>query len=162
MRFSMGRVSEPRLWTFLGPLLLLLNGCQTAAPLPPVNLSEPGWKVRQGQALWKSGRDAPEIAGEILMASHSDGRGWIQFIKTPLPLVTAQLTAGKWQIEFIPQKRIYAGNDEPPVRFLWLQLLRALHGVTPPPSLHFHQGRNGSWLLENTTNGEILSGYLNP
>src|SRR6185503_6749264 len=43
---------------------LLLTSCRTTLTLPPVNLSEPGWTLRQGQALWRSKRDAPEIAGE--------------------------------------------------------------------------------------------------
>jgi len=157
----MRRLLDPLPWILLG-LLLLLNGCQTTAPLPPINLSEPGWKLREGQVLWQTGRGAPEIAGEILVAIHPNGRAWIQFMKTPLPLVSGQITPRKWQIEFIPEKRTFTGDEQPPARFLWLYLLRALHGLLPPEPLQFHQSADGSWRLENKTNGEILSGYLIP
>jgi hypothetical protein len=139
-----------------------LLGCQTTAPLPPVNLSEPGWKLYEGQVLWRSSHDAPEIAGEILVANHPDNRAWIQFVKTPLPLVTAQMNERKWQIEFIPEKRKVTGHDQPPARFIWLHLLRALNGVPPDQPLQFSKDPDGSWRLENKLNGEVLSGYLNP
>ena len=148
-------------WTLL-VLLLLLPGCQTTAPLPPVNLSEPGWKLHEGQALWRSSHDASEIAGEILVANHPDGRTWMQFIKTPLPLITAQMNGRRWQIEFIPEKRMVAGHDQPPARFIWLYLLRALNGVPSPAPMQFQKTADGSWRLENKTNGEGVNGYLNP
>src|SRR5258708_3062502 len=57
----------------VGLLLVLLGvvGCRTAAPLPVVNLKEPGWTVREGQAVWRRDRKAPEIAGDILVATRS-------------------------------------------------------------------------------------------
>lgn len=143
-------------------LLLFVSGCQTSAPLAPVNVSEPGWKLREGQALWRSHRDAPEIAGELLVAIHPDKRAWIQFTKAPLPLVTAQVTAQKWQIEFIPEKRIFTGDGEPPSHLIWLHFLRALNGILPPAPLQFHKTADASWHLENQRSGESLSGYLNP
>ena len=127
-----------------------------------MNLSEPDWKLREGQAVWRSSSDAAEIAGEILVASHPDGRAWIQFVKTPLPLIAAQITSRKWQIEFIPEKRIVTGGDQPPSCFIWLHLLRVLQGVPPPEPLQFHKQGDGSWRLQNKTSGEVLNGYLNP
>src|SRR5277367_4640677 len=62
-----------------------LSGCQTIPPLPPANLAEPGWIVRQGQTVWRTKKDAPEITGDLLLAVNLDGRSFLQFTKTPLP-----------------------------------------------------------------------------
>src|SRR3954470_17371985 len=60
------RSAAGRLITILcAGLLLALPGCPPLPPLPKVNLSEPGWETHQGQAVWRSRRGAPEIAGEI-------------------------------------------------------------------------------------------------
>src|SRR3954454_11899974 len=48
--------------------LVLAAGCSTA-PMHPVNLKEPGWTLREGQAVWKRNRNATEIAGEVLVAN---------------------------------------------------------------------------------------------
>src|SRR5256885_14903702 len=76
-------------------LTLLANafvGCQSASTsLPPVNLSEPGWTIRQGQAVWRPNRGPLEIAGELLVATRSDGCSVVQFTKTPLPFLVARL-----------------------------------------------------------------------
>jgi len=39
--------------------------------LPPVSLSEPGWTIRQGQAVWRRYHDTPDIAGELLNYARS-------------------------------------------------------------------------------------------
>jgi len=95
----------------LWPLLafFLLAGCRTATPLSPVNVQEPGWNVQQGQAVWRSRRNAPEIAGELVVAMHPDGRSLVQFTKTPLPFVVAQATIDSWQVQFVPQNKVYSG-----------------------------------------------------
>ena len=170
-------------------LLALVIGCRTVAPLPPVNLSEPGWTLRQGQAVWQSQRDAPEIAGELLLATNPDGRALLQFTKTPLPFVTAQLSGDAWQIEFTPQQRRFAGMGTAPPRLLWVHLAGALgqapiehrqnantsaaadhaHGapirqarLRLPEPLHFEWADEHSWKLENRDTGEAISGFLNP
>src|SRR6266545_7862873 len=53
-------------------MLAMAMACRTAPALPPVNLSEPRWTIQQGQAVWRSRRDAPEIAGELLLACRDD------------------------------------------------------------------------------------------
>src|SRR5213593_2130154 len=63
------------------------GACRTAPPLAPANLSEPGWRIREGQAVWRPKIEAPEIAGELLVATHPNGQTFLQFTKTPLPLV---------------------------------------------------------------------------
>ena len=138
---------------------LALTACHTLPDLPRANLSEPGWTVQQGQALWTPKRNATEIAGELVVATRSDGRTLLQFIKTPFPLVIAQTTSNLWQIEIPPQNRVVAGRGTPPSRAGWLQLARALSGKPVAPAWHF--GRDGSdWRLENPRSGEVVSGYL--
>src|SRR4051812_8798025 len=88
-------------------LLLLLTGCQTARPLPPVNLAEGDWTTRQGQAVWRPGKAAPEIAGDLIVATRTGGSSLVQFTKTPLPLVVAQSTTNSWQIHIVPNNKTY-------------------------------------------------------
>ena len=72
------------------PLALIFASCRTIPPLPPINVSEQGWTLHQGQALWRTKRDAPESAGEILFATHPRGDTMLQLTKNPLPFVTVQ------------------------------------------------------------------------
>ena len=139
-----------------------LAGCRTATPLPPVNVQEPGWNVQQGQAVWRSRRSAPEIAGELVVAMHPDGRSLVQFTKTPLPFVVAQATIDSWQVQFVPQNKVYSGRGQPPARLLWLHLPQCLRGVVPPGNLSWRRLENHGWRLENRSTGESLEGYLAP
>jgi hypothetical protein len=139
---------------------LLFTSCGTTMSLPPVNLSEPGWTLRQGQALWRSHRDAPEIAGEILLATNSYGRTVLEFTKTPLPFVSVQTSGDSWQIEFVPQQRVFSGKGTPAPRLLWVHLARSLNGAKPPEPLRFERSEDHGWRLENPQNGETISGFL--
>ena len=139
---------------------VLFTGCRTIPPLPPVNLSEPGWALHQGQALWRSQRDAPEIAGEILFATHGQGRTMLQMTKTPLPFVTVQTRGEEWEIEFVPQQRSFSGRGTPTPRLLWIHLARALNGTKPPAPLKFEQTEPHGFTLENPKTGESISGFL--
>ena len=139
-----------------------LAGCRSLAPLPPVNLGEPGWNVRQGQAVWRTGKKAPELAGEVMVASHEDGRALVQFTKTPLPFVVAQTTTNSWQVDFIPNNRRYSGLGFPPTRLIWLHLLPCLSGARPLKPLVFQRTGDHEWKLENRATGEMISGYLTP
>src|SRR6266513_1380446 len=78
------------LWILLG------IGCRSLPPLPPANLSEPGWIVREGQAVWRPKKGAPEIAGEIMVATQNNGRTFVQFTKTPFPFVIARTETNSW------------------------------------------------------------------
>src|SRR4030095_2800907 len=114
----MNRAANRIHWSVASVWLLALAfsaiSCRTLPPLPPVNLSEPGWTLRQGQAVWRNRREAPEIVGEILYARHRDGRTLLQFTKNPLPFVTARTSADdSWQIEFVPQRRRFRGKGTP-------------------------------------------------
>src|SRR5438477_412610 len=103
-------------WTRIGVLLMSIGllGCRTMPPLPKVSLTEPGWTVRQGQAIWHPKREGLEIAGELLVATRTNGTALVQFTKTPFPLVVAQQTRSSWEIEFPTEKRTYSAPGHPP------------------------------------------------
>jgi hypothetical protein len=151
----------PVSFAMLLPLLCVV-GCATTPPLSPVNLAEPGWKTRQGEAVWRSKKDAPEITGELLVATHPDGRSLVQFTKTPIPFIIAQTTSNAWQIHIVPSNQTHTGRGKPPVQILWLYLPRCLDGMPPPKFLAWHALPNDGWRLENHLTGESLEGYLNP
>jgi hypothetical protein len=142
-------------------LTVALSGCATMPKLPAIDTSAPGWKVRQGQALWRSKSNAPEIAGEIVLATNSNGGAFVQFLKNPIPLVTAQVTPKQWQIEFVPEKRNFSGPGKPPKQLLWLHLLGGLQSITPPPPLEFAKTADGGTRIENKRTGERIILFLN-
>jgi hypothetical protein len=127
-------------------------------PLPQVNLSEPGWTIRQGQAVWRTGKNSPEIAGELLLATSTDGSTFVQFTKTPFPFAIAQTTSNRWQIEFPPQNKRYAAPGKPPARIVWFQLSNALTGK-PVAKGWTWQNSDSNWQLKNSS-GESLEGYF--
>ena len=157
---------SPRFGFFSGPILLLfilcLSGCQSIPPLPPANLAEPGWSLRQGQAVWRRKTNAPEIAGELLVAVHPDGRSFVQFTKTPLPFIVAETTSNSWQIQFVPYNRTYSAHGRPPAALFWLHLPRCLAGAPPPKHWKWESLDNGGFRFQNPSSGELLEGYLNP
>ena len=137
------------------------SGCRTAPKLAPLNLSEPGWQLRQGQALWRGKKDAPEIAGEVILATNANRRAFIQFLKNPLPLVTAQITPEAWQIEFIPEKRHFGGRGIPPRQLLWLHLLSALQLAPLPQGIEFAKTPDGAVRIQTKESGESITLFLN-
>jgi hypothetical protein len=164
-RHACARARERALPSFLrlfaGILLLsVFCGCHTA-PLPQVNLSEPGWKLHEGQAVWRRSKSAPELAGELQLATHADGRAWLQFTKTPIAFVVVQTAPTGWQVHFPPQNRTYSGTGLPPSRLAWLQLTRALAGASPASGWTFTRQPDQLWRLENQAGGWI-EGFLHP
>lgn len=149
----------------LAPLLMLpclLAACSTTPRLPPADLSEPGWKVRQAQAVWTPKKDGPEIAGEVMIASHEDKRAFVQFSKTPFPILVAQTTPGRWEMTFIPEQRTFGGGGRPWPRFPWLYLAPALRGEALPEQLIFDSVGVDGWRLENRSTGEVIEGTFLP
>lgn len=138
----------------------LFSGCRTAPKLPPIDLAEPGWTTRQGQAVWRAKRGATDIAGDLVVASRPDGCVIAEFIKTPFPIVIARLTATNWQIEF--GNRSFTGSGPAPRRIGWLQLARGLAGQTPLSPWKFSRSDGAEWRLDNGTTGEAISGYFAP
>lgn len=148
------------------PLLFLIAvlaaGCRTAPPLPPVDFSAPGWRVQQGQAVWKPTRARPELTGELLFATNANGNFFVQFSKPPFNLATAQMMNGQWRIEFGNSKRRWNGRNEPPGRFAWFQLPRAVAGEVLKANWRFTLTGTDTWRLENPGTGEFLEGGFFP
>ena len=141
-------------------VLILAAGCTTSRPLPPADFSAPGWTIQNGQAVWKNG--SSDLAGELIFARRADGSSALQFIKTPLPLVSAQTSAKRWTITFVADNRTVSGQGAPPAQLLWLHLACALNGISPTRPLTFSRDTNGSWSLENAETGESIAGFLTP
>jgi hypothetical protein len=142
-------------------LVFLATGCRLT-PMAPVNLQEGAWKVREGQAVWKRNKDAPEIAGDVLVATRRDGSTFVQFTKTPFPMIIAQTTTNRWQIEIPMQNKRYSGPGSPPKRLIWAYLPRLLAGEPPLKGWSWNILPDDGWRLENFRTGEKLQGYLSP
>jgi hypothetical protein len=143
-------------------LVVVATSCRTAPPLPPADFSAPGWRVRQGQAVWKPSANRPELAGDLLFATNADGNFFVQFSKIPFPLASAQISGGQWQIEFGADKFSWHGSGTPPNRFAWFQLPRALLGANVSENWKFIRVETNSWRLENPQTGETLEGEFFP
>lgn len=150
------------------PLVLCLGlawisaGCRTAPPLPPADCSQPGWRLQQGQAVWTPSRQQPELTGELLLATHPRGDYLVEFAKTPFSFASAQVAGERWQVEFGAANRGWHGQGQPPVRFVWFQLPRALAGGVPDSHWEFHRREDGGWRLWNHRTGESLEGRFFP
>jgi len=94
-----------------------------------------------------------------MLAMHPDGRSFVQFTKTPLPIVTAQIRSNAWRVTFAPQNRTYAGSGAPPDRILWLQLPDGLIGRHTSTNWYFARTKDG-WHFENLETEEALDGFL--
>ena len=149
-------------WLASAFVLSSLCACQTAGPMNPVNLSEPGWSVRQGQAVWQMPGNRPALAGEVVFALNTDGRCFVEFSKPPFPLVRAECGGPRWEIEFPPQKRHYAGGGLPTARLAWLQVCSGLSNRQVAPPWRFERRSDGSWRLDNTRSKETVEGFLEP
>lgn len=144
-------------------MLILCAGCRTGQTLPPADFSAPGWRVQQGQAVWKPSSNRPELAGDLLLATNVNGDFFIQFSKIPFPLATAQASGGQWQIQFGADEYSWHGRGEPPGRFGWFQLPGALlRDAIPGGNWRFTRVETNSWRLENPHTGETLEGGFFP
>ncbi|HEV2452778.1 MAG TPA: hypothetical protein VGY98_00860 [Verrucomicrobiae bacterium] len=154
MRFKHGI-----LWSaLLFAVLIFMTGCAT----PPQNLftiSGPEWHIQQGQGLWTPRAGAPQFGGDIVFAT-DDGKAFVQFAKTPLTIVTAQVSPDHWLIRFPQLNEFWYGRQPAPSRTIWLYLPDALAGKPLPKPLHFENEPGGNWRLTNVKTGEILEGFL--
>jgi hypothetical protein len=137
-------------------------GCATTTNQNLFTVSGPGWRVQQGQVLWTPQHGAPQFGGDLVLATDSNGQALIQFDKTPLAIVAAQVTPQQWQIRDPLFGYFWKGHEPASTRFVWLYLPDALAGKPLPKSLHFEQKPDGNWQLENDKTGEILEGFLSP
>ena len=161
MRILVGHLCRLAFGSVLLAILMLCGGCQTATT-SLFTVSGPGWHVQEGQALWRPRQGYPEIGGDVVLASHADGRCLIQFAKTPMTLVSAQTTRTNWLIQFPPARMSFRGRRQPPTRFAWLYLYAALSGQPLAPPFRFEREPDGGWRLENPRSGETLKGFLAP
>jgi hypothetical protein len=162
---DLSSLAAGRLFLLLVILALIAGfgtACRSLPPLPPADLSAPGWQVRQGQAVWRPTRGRPELVGELLLATNTNGDFFVRFAKTPFPLATARVAAGRWQIEFGADGYRRRGHGRPPDRFAWFQLPAALNGVRPGRPWQFLRLSTHSWRLENRRTGERLEGVFFP
>jgi len=141
---------------------LLSAGCRTPGGPPLFTTTGPGWRVQEGQALWRPRRGFPELGGDIVMASNDNGCCMIQFAKTPLTLLVAQTTRTNWMIEFPGNRMRFAGRHTPSKHFAWLYLPTALEDKPLPKGFSFQHKPDGGWRLESSRSGESLEGFLSP
>jgi hypothetical protein len=142
--------------------LVCCASCTTLKDLPPVDLSAPGWVVHSGQAVWLPGGGRAEITGDLVFATNNTGDCFVQLLKTPFPIVTAQNVAGAWQIEFGANEHHWQGKGNPPGRFVWFHLPAALAGAPLPPNWRLEKTSAASFKLQNTSTGESLEGQFFP
>jgi hypothetical protein len=142
--------------------LVCLCGCYSHRPYAwsSYNLSEPGWRVWNGQAIWKPRKSIPELTGDVMVAVNTNGSAIIQYTKT-IPFATARLDGHHWQIDFPAGDRVYAGNYPLPSHFAWFQL-PALVGGVPPSRSWVEKGNLDQWEIDSRHGSETLSGYLTP
>ncbi|MDE3066070.1 MAG: hypothetical protein KGJ60_00820 [Verrucomicrobiota bacterium] len=161
MRLFRRGLLHPFLGSALLAVFLLACGCRTVTQ----NLftaSGPGWRLQQGQALWRPRGGLPEIGGDLVLAGDADGRRLVQFDKTPLSMVLAEITPARWLIRFPQRQMAFSGHGPGPARFAWLYLPAALERKKLPPPLRFERKPDGRWQLENIRTGEMLEGFLSP
>jgi predicted small lipoprotein YifL len=143
-------------------LVSQLCSCRTANPLPPADFSAPGWRVQQGQAVWKPAKNRHELVGDLLLATNADGNFFVQFSKNPFPLVTVQISGDRWQIEFGADEHAWRGRGATPERFVWFQLPRALMAGNVSRNWQFERVTTNAWRLANSRTGETLEGKFFP
>jgi len=141
--------------------LLVVCGCQS--PVKSLfSANGPGWQVQQGQALWRPKSGLPEFGGDLILARDTGGRTLIQFDKTPMAILSAQVTSNRWLIQFPQRNLSFSGFGAGSTHFSWLYLPAALDGKTLPKEFKFQRKTDGGWRLENSHTGESLEGFLSP
>ena len=103
-------------------LTLFLLGCSQNMPMPVVDFDQPGWQVWTGQALWQPPGDTPSVAGDILISLHESGDRFIELIKGPVAVFSAQTHSKFWWLKLIDRGDAYSGKGKPPARFIWFYL----------------------------------------
>ncbi len=138
----------------------LLAGC-SGPRLAPVDLSAPGWRVQEVAAVWRPRREAPELAGELLLAAHPSGERLVQFSKQALPLVTAQVATNGWGLSSSLRAGRFGGRARPTERVPWFQLTNLPPAVPPATSWwRLDTTAEGHWRLTHERTGETLEGMV--
>ena len=136
----------------------ILAGCATAPlPAPDISDTSAGWKILQGQAVWKP-KAGDGIAGELLVATNRAGDFVVEFAKPPITIAHAQRVGDSWTVEFPAQKKSFAGRGDGPARIIWVRLPPAL--AERDKQWEITTNSNG-WRISNRR-GETLEGFLAP
>jgi hypothetical protein len=140
--------------------LLFLTAC-VSPHLAPMNTMEPGWRIQHGQAVWRPPSQKVEIAGDLEIATHPDGRKLITFTKTPFPIAVLQMSPKGWHISFPSEQKEFGAPGKPSTRLVWGELALCLDKIKPRDGWQFE--RTGQqFRLENRKTAELLEGYLDP
>jgi hypothetical protein len=135
----------------------LAAGC--AAPrLAPIDLAEPGWTVRESAAVWHPPGNAPELAGEILVASHPDGRLFVQFSKQTLPVVAATATPAGWSVGSPLRRGAVGGRGRPTDRVPWFQIRSLPPGDPASQRWQLVRSNGVPWRLRAVRGNEFVEG----
>jgi hypothetical protein len=126
------------------------------------DFSQPGWTVQRGQAVWTANAGASQIAGELVVATKTDGTCWVQFTKPPFDLVLAQEQASGWRVSLRQGRQQQGGRGASPSEVIWFELARVVAGRPPPEIWKYARTATGEWSLRNANTGESLEGYFVP
>jgi len=149
-------------YAFIVALFILAAGCRTPSCVLLKAQVGPDWRLRLGQAVWQPPSGCTAIAGELLLATSPAGACYLEFSKTPLTLVVAVRDRERWCVQYSSAGRAFSGRGNPPARWTWLHLSRALAGETLPAEIKFTQTAAGDWQLENAKTGETMKGFFSP
>lgn len=127
-----------------------------------MDLSDAGWTVWTGQALWTRDAERSPIAGEVIVARRTAGEVFVSFSKPPLPIFTARTLAGQWRIDLVDGGQSHAGRGKSPERFVWLDLPRLLEGGSPRGDWTSEKLAAGEWWIRNPETGEVIRLLLDP
>jgi hypothetical protein len=136
------------------------GGCTSLPALTPVDLTESGWTVKQGEGLWSAKHNAPAISGEILIATRAGGDSFVAYTKTPFAMVLAQQQTDSWQIESPARHKRHSGRGKAPGWIIWLQLPGIAQGGEPPRGWTLNRENSEHWRLERNANGESVEVWL--
>lgn len=140
-------------------------GAGCAVPvMAPLDLAEPGWRVREAEVVWRPSAKAPELLGELSVARHVDGRHWVQFGKQGLPWLTARRGPSGWTLETSMRRGVSGGRGQPPARVPWF-LLDDVPPSRPPAGSPWRLEASGpppgtGWRLVNESTGEVVEGNI--
>ncbi|HAV64817.1 MAG TPA: hypothetical protein DCY13_20920, partial [Verrucomicrobiales bacterium] len=105
------------------------------------------------------GREAPEIVGDLLVATRPGGEVFAQFSKTPLTVAVARAGVPGWELDLAMFQRRISGRGEPDDRFALFQLARQLEGRSLPSNWTWRPLEGERWRLANDRTGEFLEGF---
>lgn len=154
--FSAARVAGAAL-----SILLLAAGCSSLPPQPAMDLSGPGWVIREGRVTWHRKSADPGIPGRLQVAMHWDGRSVVTFTALSGESAVAQISTNGWQVRALGAAKFVTGRGLLPERSVWLQLPDGLLGNSAIATDWIMARERGQpWRFYNEVLGESLEGTL--